>query len=197
MDPIIVMGGPRTGSSMTAGIFVQHGIWVGKCKAPHKNNEKGFFENLELTRFLRGIFGAPMWQPAMPISIRPHFERIMQGQGWSGERWLWKGSAMFYPTFHEWDCKFITCRRDTKSIFDSMRGSPNIFGKNLSDDELLSFIDNHQAMMDQIPGAAVDTRAVAGGNYDSIVKALEFAGIEPQMDVIDDFVEPSLWHYSS
>jgi hypothetical protein len=121
----------------------------------------------------------------------------MKAEGWNGEQWLWKGSAMLYPTFYEWDCKFIICRRDTRAIFDSVRGSPRIFGKDLTDEQLLTFIDNHQAMMDSIPGVSVDTQAVARGNYRSVTKALEYAGIEPSVVTINNFVDPNLWHYGS
>ena len=48
----LVMGLPRSGTSMVAGVLHNLGVWMGEEFVPHESaNENGFFENLVLVRY--------------------------------------------------------------------------------------------------------------------------------------------------
>lgn len=195
MEPIIILAAPRTGSSMVAGVFAMHGVWTGICRDPDQHNEKGYFENLRIKKYFQVVFPRNVEAPVIPVPVREVMEKALQDEGYIDGPWLWKGSAMYYPTFYEFNPKYVVCYRPTEQIFASLRGHKGLFGKNKTDEELLKFIDDHQAMMNMVPGCKVHTWNVAGGDFSSIVHALKFCGIEPDRWKIRDFVDSDLWHY--
>ena len=201
MEPILILGMPRSGSSMTAGIFAKHGVWTGTCRGPSQFNGKGFFENKAIKKIVikmhgpivtDGILGQPV------KGFRAIIEAAIERDGYIEVPWLWKGSALYWPCFYEFKPTFILCRRPSQQIFDSCRAS-NMFGKELSDQRLVEIIDLHQKVMAAIAynnGATeVFTDQVAQGDHASIVTALIECGIVPDSATIDDFVDPDLWHH--
>ena len=44
---LVIVGLSRSGTSMTAGLFAIHGVWVGRTRTPDDYNAKGYFENLD------------------------------------------------------------------------------------------------------------------------------------------------------
>jgi len=198
-EPIIILGMPRSGSSMTAGIFSEHGVWTGSCRGPTELNRKGHFESKAIKRVIMGTYGAKAIVTEGRLAQHvPGFKTAVLSaiakDGYVSGDWLWKGSALYWPSFYEFTPKWVTCKRPTEQIFSSCRRS-GIFGKYLTDTRLQEIIDLHNEQMDCIKGAfEVDTDAVANGDYESIELALEGCGIEPNREVIDSFVDRSLWH---
>ncbi len=182
---------------MVAGVFAEHGVWTGDCKDPDHDNEKGYFENLRIKKFFKAIWQGNPEQAVEPMPIRNRIESIISIQGYTGGPWLWKGIAFYYPTFYEFKPKYVLCRRPIEQIFDSLRGTRGLFGKHMSDEELLKFIDDQHEIMDHVPGIEVNTSDVADGNFQSLTEALEFCGIEPNREKIENFVDSDLWHYRS
>lgn len=201
MEPIIVLGTPRSGSSMTAGIFAEHGVWAGTCRPPSKHNAKGHFENVVIKKTIIQTQGAIVTEGRLAQQL-PKFKMAVltaiANDGYAGGDWLWKGSALYWPAFYEFCPKWVTCKRPSEQIFASCRSS-RIFGRYLSDARLMEIIELHREQMDYLKNKKgafeVDTYAVAQGDYSSIELALKGCGVEPSYKLIDSFVDSSLWQH--
>ena len=201
-DPIIILGTPRSGSSMTAGIFAEHGVWTGICRPPNQHNAKGHFENTAIKKVIIQMQGAIVHSGKLAERLPEFKDAVLAAvsrDNYTGGDWLWKGSALYWPAFYQFQPKWVLCNRPSDQIFASCRSS-GIFGKALSDGELRQNIEFHKKQMDYLKDNAgafeVDTYEVAQGNYDSIELALAGCGIEPDRNVIDGFVDKSLWRHS-
>ena len=51
MRPIVILGTPRSFTSLTAGIFRDHGVWFGQCKEYHAWCPTGSCENVATNYF--------------------------------------------------------------------------------------------------------------------------------------------------
>ncbi len=201
-EPIIILGMPRSGSSMTAGVFANHGVWTGRCRGPTELNRKGHFESKAIKEVIMGVYGAKaiVTNGRLAHHVAGFKTAVLSAiakDGYSGGDWLWKGSALYWPSFYEFHPKWVICKRPSEQIFVSCRRS-GIFGKYLTSERLKEVIEIHveqMAHLKKVAGAfEVDTHAVANGDYESIELALEGCGIEPNREVIDSFVDCSLWH---
>lgn len=198
-QPIVVLCMGRSGSSMTAGVFAQHGVWTGDCMPADRRNAKGYFENKQVKKHITRMCGTKVSKVYPPVKgWRDRMERIKRSEGYvDGEPWLVKHNVIFYQLWSEYEApRFVLTRRDSDAIFRSVRASG--FHRWQDDDSLRLTIEVHQQTLDHVRdkfGAVeVDTRAVVSGDTTTLVEALEYAGIEPRHDVIRSFVDPSLWH---
>lgn len=200
-DPILIMAMPRSGSSMTAGIFSQHGVWSGTCRQGTGRNPKGFFENIRIREVVRNMQGSIVHGGRLgkeKPGFREAIENAVLGDGYGSGPWFWKGSALYWPAWFEFDPTWIVVRRDKESTFKSCRRAPKVFSSNMSDSQLWANINLHHEQMDRLvdEGAVeVDTRAVASGNFTTIRAAIESCGLEFNETVTREFVDPKLWHH--
>ena len=71
-SPIFITGVPRSGTSMTAGISAELGVFTGATVPPGVSNPKGFFENVEIREsVLKGILKASHFCPLGVKSLPP------------------------------------------------------------------------------------------------------------------------------
>ena len=71
-SPIFITGVPRSGTSMTAGILAELGVFTGATVPPGVSNPKGFFENVEIREsVLKGILKASHFCPLGVKSLPP------------------------------------------------------------------------------------------------------------------------------
>jgi len=186
---------------MTAGLFHHHGVWTGGCRPPGPYNDKGFFENIKIKKIIVKEHKAIV-QKSLLATEKPGFrERVEQAileDGYIEGPWLWKGSAMYWPAFFEFDCQFVVVNRPREQIFKSTRRS-GMLSKALTTDELYANIDFHQQQMDYLveekDAVRVNTAELVNGDFTSIEAALTKCGLEFNEQVTLDFVEPKLWHY--
>ena len=111
--PFFITGLPRSGTSMTAGIFAALGLWTGTTVAGGPENPKGFFEHVVLReQVTKGILASHGFDPLgvrkLPpkdfnpnvkfnnsLSLRQTIEAIIQDDGYRPDRaWLYKGAKM-------------------------------------------------------------------------------------------------------
>ncbi len=194
------MAMPRSGSSMVAGIFAAHGVWVGTAKPANENNPKGNFEQQTIRRLIIESQRNSVVEGRLSyynLAITQRIAHLRDADGYEGGPWLWKGSALYYPLFEDFKPKWITCRRDKESSFNSIRAS-RLFGNRINDVQLRRVIDAHHNAMDDLSamGAVeVDTKSVAMGDFTTIEKAINHCGLEYDEAAVRDFVDPSLWHH--
>jgi len=188
VEPIVILAAPRSGSSMTAGLFAKHGAWVGPCMPGNKRNEKGYFESIPFKRSLLENCGrlVESGDVANPVpGWREIAERILSDNGYTGGPWLVKHSALYYPVWHEFSPRFICVRRSDQGL----RASEEATG-------MIANIEAHKAVMDAVGGVDVFTDDIVAGDFSSLERAFDFCDIRMDRAIVDDFVEPSLWHYA-
>lgn len=199
-EPILIMAMPRSGSSMTAGIFAAHGVWTGTSKPPSEVNPKGTFEQQAIKRLIIKSEGDSVAEGRMSCYNENIHERIIElrdADGYEGGPWLWKGSALYSPLFVHFRPKWVVCRRDKEASFASIRDS-RLFGNRIDDARLRRVIDIHHDAMDGLllfGAAEVDTKAVANGDFTTIRAAVEYCGLEFDEKATREFVDPSLWRH--
>lgn len=203
---IVVIGTPRSGTSMTAGLIHRHGAWAGTCKAPDQYNPKGHWENTVLRRMLKewhklivhkGIIAKPVqgWREAITDAL--------WDDGYRGGPLMVKHSALYSPIWFEFNPYFVTCWRDPTSIVRSCRRS-RLFGRgDWTDDHYLKNITLHQNVMRRLwyhnPSRVfpVHTQELACGEYDLIKRAINGVGLKFDKSICDEFVSREHWHFSS
>lgn len=200
IDPILIMATPRSGSSMTAGIFARHGIFTGKVPTPDPRNPHGSFESRAIRKIIPQhngkLVNRGLVSERVP-GLREKIEAAFEDEGYKGGPWLWKGSALYWPAFYEWPSpKWVTVRRDFDATIRSLNKPPYALKK---DDQnwLKHVIRLHHEQLDVLDsmGAfAVDSQAVAHGDFTTIKAAIEGCGIAFDERIARDFVIPGQWH---
>lgn len=194
IQPIIVISLPRSGSSMTAGIFAQHGVWVGPHRPPSKENAKGHFESIPLRNEIIRTVGPVVHEGrlAQQISDWPErVERIIRAAGYHGGPWLFKGSAMYYPLWLSMRPQFVCVRRNLKAIEVSGKKTGYLkHGRSIP-----QHIEAMDYVRDHLGGVDVFSDEIVRGNYSSLERAFSACGLDFDPVIADDFVDPSLWHH--
>lgn len=191
MNPILIMMVGRSGSSMIAGIFHEHGVWVGPSRPGDGNNQKGYFENLELKKAVRE-YGMCFFEEAeFKPGWKEKVESIIRSQGYEGGPWLFKHGAAFHKVWGEFKPKIVKVWRNPDDIFKSYRRSG--FMNNYSDDEVKKSIKFHHYIMQNMQGFNVYCDAVVKGDYTSLEIAIKGCGLEYNEQIVKDFIVPE-WY---
>jgi len=196
-EPILLMTCPRSGSSMTAGLFHVHGVWAGTCRPGDEWNPKGHFENLPVKNLIkkqwhRSIVNKGVLAKRLP-GFREAVETAIRGDGYDGGKWLWKGSALYWPAFFEFDPTWITVRRNRESTVRSCIRSGMLDSRRTGET-----IDIHHRVMDELNArGAVEVRTdeLVAGEYSSLERALDRCGIEMDREKVRQWIDPGAWHY--
>lgn len=193
MEPIVILGMPRSGSSMISGIFAQHGCWVGRCREGDSMNPKGYFENLDVKDWMIRNHGrlAQTVRMASPGEGFMAYMRLLLGS-YDGP-WVVKHSAMYFRAWHEFKPRFVCIRRSKKGILESNRECGYLGTKDEA--AMIDIIDAHNYAMDLSGGVNVYTDSVVAGDYESLYVAFERCGLEFDPQIAHDFVEPEFWHH--
>lgn len=193
-DPILVVSMPRSGSSMVAGAFARHGVWTGTCRPANQHNPRGYYESLPIERLIGRVCGHRVnrGEPAPKVDgWRDMVEASIRRDGYGDGPWLWKGSALYAPLWHEFSPAWVVVRRRTDAVRASGRASGR-YGASVKS------VRAHQAIIGTMDDAAfVDADAVAGGDYSTLELALESAGLTPDRAILDDWIDPALWTHSA
>jgi hypothetical protein len=143
--PIFVVGLPRSGTSLVAGLLREFGAWTGETVPGSGENPRGFFENNEirakiLKPTLRAVGGDGTGITRLPkvdvenklyypiggrkVHLRLRMRQILEEQGYDGkQRWLYKEPKlallwrMFDYSFP--DAQWVVVRRDRDSFVKS------------------------------------------------------------------------------
>lgn len=201
INPIIILACPRSGSSLTAGLFHLHGVWVGTSRGGNENNAKGFFENTYLKKELKK-FGMDLLELShKPPQFKPGFKNkvhdILKKDGYETGLWLCKHSALYWRVWDEFKPKFILVRRNIDSIVQSNIDCGLHRGKWTREQLIDIMLAHHREMdiLEKYNAVNIYTDELNQRNYNSLEKALDYCGIKMNKDLVDDFVEPHLWRH--
>ena len=189
---------PRSGSSMTAGIFHQHGVWIGGCKPGHCKNPRGNFENIKIKQLLKDWYGRELLRDTIywKEGFRKDVEAILDEEGCHG-RWLVKHSAIYWRTWKEYNPKWVLVRRDKEATFKSCKNI-GFYNATHTDEQIRQIIDSHHHEMDvvrELGGIDIFTEEIINGNYKNLERAMDYCDIDMDKSIVDEFVEPEYWHY--
>ena len=193
-DPIIIISMPRSGSSMTAGLFAEHGVWTGPCRPPGPQNAKGHFESLPIRDEIIKTVGAIVQKGVLAPEVkgwRGRVENIIRKAGYKEGPWLFKSSAMYYPLWHEFNPTFVCVRRNLEAIEQSGKAT----GYFRRPKAIQPHVKAMDYVRDNMGGIDVFSDEVIAGDYSSLERAFDAAGLEMDERIVSDFVDPSLWHY--
>lgn len=189
LEPIVILGIPRSGSSMTAGIFAIHGVWVGKCREPDRFNPSGYFENLDIKKILIDRWGKLAQTNRAAIPQEGFIDQIRALK--PGNPWLAKHSSMYWRAWNEFCPKYVCVRRSLDGVIGSNR-QVNFLGTQ-DENQMRVIIAAHNYCMDLSKGVNVYVDEVINGNYQSLRRAFKHCGIPFDRTRTEEFVNPTLW----
>jgi len=191
MRPIVILGTPRSFTSLTAGIFRDHGVWFGECRDYHEFAPTGACENLRMKRILKS-FAGPIVSPGIECPPFPDFgekiKAVMNDQEYDGGPCAFKHSAMYHAV---WDfCKpyFICCRRGKEAVMASGKRS-TMFAANGES------WDRHQEVMDKVVGVNVYGDRYFEGDWSDLQTAFEFCGLEFDVNIAEKLLDHKHKHF--
>lgn len=187
--PIVILGIPRSGSSLVAGLFAAHGVWTGHCRAADDFNQTGYWENLDIKRILIRRWGR-LAQGTRAALEQPGFREEI-GKLKPTDPWLAKHSALYWRAWFEFKPRYVCVRRTLEGVLGSNRKVG--FLGTVDEDRMRAIIAAHAACMDASGGINVYPDELLKGNYTSIQRALRACDLEPDLAKIDNHIRPDLW----
>lgn len=219
LDPILITGAARSGTSMTAGIISICGAFGGDMFGPNEFNQKGMFENKEIRQdivkpYLRKIGVDPLGQFPLPNN-RQVFEvsnkqvevwrklitESIVKQGYKEGEWFYKGAKsclvwyLWYLAFH--DAKWVIVRRRAKDIAHSCLRT-RFMKSYQTEKEWLGWVEVHERRFDEMKLAGLNIKEfwpseVINGNFDKAKEMIEWLGLEWKEKLVRAFIDPSLY----
>ena len=186
----------RSGSSMFAGIFHNHGCFVGKTQPPNVQNEKGFFENLTLKHRMKNKFGFDLLGPIPEYDpdFKSQVYTILHEQGYRGGPWLMKTGVSYWKVWSGFHPKYVKVTRSLDAILKSYKNTPYLKNK-YTRDQIERIITRQYHMMNEIPGPYLEYERAIDGDYTQIKTALEYCGIPYDEHIVEHFIDKRLKHY--
>ncbi|MGI9411560.1 MAG: hypothetical protein ACR2OV_15885 [Hyphomicrobiaceae bacterium] len=181
----------RSGSSLVAHIFREHGLWLGPTRPGDEFNPLGYFENSGIKERMKKIHGFDVSGP-MPKTIpgwRDIVRDIMKSQGYEGGLWGLKTGVHFWNVWGEFNPTIIKIMRHRDSIVQSYRRYGGVFPEHGQ-----GFIDRGLARLESLPGIEIDTDALVSGRRDQIERSISASGLKYNEQVVDSIVNPEFWH---
>lgn len=215
LDPILVTGCARSGTSMVAGVINICGAFGGELAGPTPYNKKGMFENLRIKNelvkpYLRSIGADPMGQDPLPdtsslpifMDWRTGIESIIIEQGYSSGLWFHKEAkaCLIWPV---WNFAFpktdwIIVRRNTDDIIRSCLHTPFMRAfKNT--DGWRRWVEHHIRCFREMEEANLNVMEVWPDPAQplSFKNMISWLGLKWDEEKVTDFLDPSLYHRTS
>lgn len=217
MDPVIVTGCARSGTSLTMGCLARCGLQIGRHCGPTPWNERGQYENRELIQtaqkaYLQSIGADPAAQHPLPAyaDLVPDPDRrervldVVHRQGVDTDQpWGFK-DAKALVDWPVWATAFpratwVVTWRDADSVVRSCLRT-SFMRKYHDRDGWLGWWRYHDERAADLERGAprvwrVDTPALQAGHVDDLRAIVEAIGLKWRPDRVNDFVSPDLWHF--
>ena len=181
-----ITGPSRSGTSMIAGLFAEHGVFFGRTVEGDEHNEKGYFEHPELVdRVESGIWAG--WPEA--------WWKTLRSEGYeSGLWWGVKRGPQAWPWIQELGPELIiVCKRPVMETIRSRRrcwplkSAPG--GEIRRTREALGEI----VKVATCPVFTINTERVVAGDYGRLNKAFKHLGLWMSVELVDAWIDRSLW----
>ena len=120
--PALIFTVGRSGSSLIANIFKEHGFWLGQTKFGDSFNPLGYFENRELKRRMLSYHGVFSVERPPPITVDGWDNvaySVITKQGYRGGPWAFKTGVHYAGVWDDFDPTIIKVIRDRDAIVRS------------------------------------------------------------------------------
>lgn len=130
-SPILIAGPPRSGTTMLAGLFYIHGVWIGQARVtsyPETNSLLGT-ENTAIKKYLKSLMDYVNWTVPLPdVDPLPEFGPTILNLIDADGPWLVKTANILF-TWRAWneawpDALWIFPERSLESIAASAKRHP-------------------------------------------------------------------------
>ena len=218
--PIFILGVPRSGTSMVAGLLHECGAWAGKTVLGSPENPKGFYEHIVLRetmnkKILSSLNCDPLGVKALPeIDQLPDIpdlgnivKQVIQAEGYTEDRpWLFKDPklSLIWPILRAAfpSARWIIVRRKNEDIIRSCLNTH--FMVRHSTDPLFwrSWIDEYLDRLDRLKGSGVWWREVwphelASGDFGVLHQLINELDLNWNEQIVEEFILPGSWHAST
>ena len=214
--PIFIVGLPRSGTSMVAGILANCGVWTGRTVRGDKNNPKGFFENIFIReQVIKGMLRSSGCDPLGVTKLPPldvnwssnavaaAFSQVLKHQDYDDKSpWLYKDAKMtlLWPVIHKVypSATWVIVRRDPKALVKSFLRTSFMSQHSKSSRFWKKFIDEYISRLDALKKSnanyiELDSGEVIAGNYAQLEKLLLSMNLSLNAGKVNQFVSPDLW----
>jgi len=217
-QPLLMIGLPRTGSSMTAALFEMSGLWLGKTvPGGGPENPKGFFENTVLREhitkpILKALNCDPLGVRNFPkinaLPVIPDFKEVVletiKNEGYQGNQlWGYKDSLMtlLWPIWlHAFPhTTFIIINRREEDVINSCLNT--FFMAQHSKDPVFweLFITEYKFRINCLKKVCtqiyeLDSEDLIKREYRPIESIMEKLNLTWDKEKADAFIEKKYWH---
>jgi hypothetical protein len=116
-EPIIILGSPRSGTSLTASIFAIHDVWVGTSRVADESNP-AYYENLALAELRYQHCYDYLMGHGKGLDKTTVHETILMDR-YTGGPWLVKHSPPTWRAWLQFSPTWIFVRREPRTIVKS------------------------------------------------------------------------------
>lgn len=189
--PIILLGAPRSRTSLTAHIFHAHGCWVGNYKAGDNNNPNGYYENRDFKKAIVARAGRACVHEGYVCQPDPGWEGVardvLRDTGYEGGPWIVKHSAMYHPLWHGMAPFFVTIRRGVEAIMASCAAT----GYLKSDEAIRAHVRVLDEVEENHGGHRLDTDRYFRGEWAQMDAVMSAAGLHFDRNIAEGVVDGS------
>ena len=215
--PILVLGLPRSGTSLITGLLGELGAWLGPTGPAAPANPRGFFENAALRdgvdkTLLTALGCDPLGvAPLPPLDSVPRVPEMrssviatIERAGYAHDRpWLFKDAKMtlVWPAWRAMfpDARFVIVRRPDADVIRSCLATDFMNQHGTDTAFWADFTAAYHARLDALKQSGAWWREVwadqviadAFSSLESVVKEL---GLQWNEEVVRAFVVPTAWH---
>ena len=217
--PIFVLGLPRSGTSLVAGVLKICGAWLGNTvPGGGQENPKGFFENIYLREqinktILNALKVDPLGVNLLPDSsnlppINGLTEMIEQGLQADGygytQPWLFKDAkiTLLWPAYLKAfpNAHWVIVRRDSKHIISSCLNT-SFMRQHSSDPHYWSaWIDEYLSRLEDLKQATSNyteiwTPSLIEGDTSTLKEMNRSLALSWNEEEVTKFITPEYWHF--
>lgn len=212
-EPILIAGPPRSGTTMIAGLFSLHGVWIGRGRTTMYPGTNPDFvsENQDIKAVMKELankVGYKNWDTPLPdLDLKEeevkYMKELIEGYVPDNRRWLVKTAwTLIFSDF--WrkaypDALWVFPDRDVDLVIGSMNRHPGMAKR--SDKIKKSFVRHlfirQVKLMDLMSGVGrymtANAKKISERNTVEINELLDLIGIDtPKWGEINDWIQPSI-----
>ncbi len=215
--PIFILGIPRSGTSMIAGLLNICGAWVGTTVPGGPENPRGYFENWIIRdqinkQFLLKIGCDPLGVSKLPdIELLPKVENLsdivkkaIKSDGYEeNKQWLYKGAklTLLWPIYKSAfpEARWVIVRRREEDIINSCLNTHFMVQHSIEPVFWTNFINEYLIRLKKLKSSGVWFReiwphAIVKGNTETLRQLIDDLGLFWDYHKINEFILPSYWH---
>jgi hypothetical protein len=218
-QPIFIVSPPRSGSSFTAHVLSELGVFIGKTKPADKWNVNGYYENERMRALIVNYMRLndkehlrKRYNPENLSADYPHFKDLMlaiaTGEGCAnGQPWLFKDPKIAYcwqmmnRSFP--NARWLIVRRKRSEVLASIKRT-EFMDAYSTDEEWIGYLERYSRMIDRLEAGCKNVMSIKVSSLmrlqdDALASLMEFCQT-PVTDIdiarsrIDSIIVKDAWN---